>query len=150
MSLETGHRHNLPELGQSADPLGGAAEGYSGVALDVIQALQGKHPALIILNTPNQGAIHGMGEEDVVEVTCYVGHGAIKPLAVGQVPEQAIELMQRVKEYERLTIQTALDRSYELAIHALASHPLVPSPAVAREILADYVQQHGQYFPELR
>jgi 6-phospho-beta-glucosidase len=150
MSLETGHIHNLPELGQSADPIGGAAEGYSGVALDVVQALQGKRPALIILNTPNHGAIHGMGEEDVVEVTCFVGHGAIKPLAVGRVPEQALELMQRIKEYERLTIQTALNRSSKLAIQALATHPLVPSPAIAKEILADYVQQHGQYFPELR
>jgi 6-phospho-beta-glucosidase len=57
--------------------------------------------------------------------------------------------MQRVKEYERLTIQTALNRSSKLAVQALAAHPLVPSPAIAKEILADYVQQHGQYFPAL-
>jgi alpha-galactosidase/6-phospho-beta-glucosidase family protein len=58
--------------------------------------------------------------------------------------------MQRVKKYERLTIQAALEGSYELAVEALAAHPLVPSLTVAQEILADYIQQHGEYFPELK
>ena len=150
MSLETGHRHILPELAQTTDPMGGAAEGYSGVALDIVQALQGKRPDLIILNTPNHGAIHGMGEEDVVEVTCYVGHGSIKPLAIGKIPEQALDLIQRVKKYERLTVQAAIECSYNLAIEALTSHPLMPSPSIAKEILTDYIQQHGKYFPALK
>lgn len=149
MSLETGHRHKLPDLGQTIDPMSGAAEGYSGVALDVVQALQGKKPGLTILNTPSHGSIPGMDEGEVVEVTCYVGHGSIRPLAIGKIPEHALELMQRVKKYERLTIQAALECSYELAIEALAAHPLVPSPAIAKEILADYIQQHGRYFPKL-
>jgi alpha-galactosidase/6-phospho-beta-glucosidase family protein len=54
-----------------------------------------------------------------------------------------------VKEYERLTIQAAVEASYSLALKALTLHPLVPSLGVARSILNDYCQQHGSYFPRL-
>lgn len=148
MSLETGHRHKLPELPQQAGEMEDAAEGYSGVALGVIEALQGRTGA-IILNVPNEGAITGMAEDDVVEVTCYVGQGAVRPLAMGTIPDHALGLMKRVKAYERLTIQAAVEHSYELALEALSLHPLVPSFEVAQAILEDYREQHGAYFPVL-
>ena len=147
MSIETGHRHVIEQSG--ADPLAASAEGYAGVALGVIAALGRPSGALSILNVPNRGAIQGMGDEDVVELTCRVGHGAIRPLAVGRVPGHALGLMQLVKEYERLTIRAAVEGSYDLALKALALHPLVPSTAVARSILDGYLREHGAYFPAL-
>jgi 6-phospho-beta-glucosidase len=147
MSIETGHKHELPpELQGQMDA---SAEGYSGVALGSIEALRSPSGGLAILNVPNRGALPGMANDDVVEVTCYVGHGAIRPLAVGAVPDHVLGLLKRVKAYERLTIQAACQGSYELALKALAVHPLVPSLGVARAILDDYRQQHGAYFPAL-
>ncbi len=149
MSLEIGHAHPQPdESREASNALEGSAEGYSGVALGVIEALQGSG-GVAILNVPNHGAIPGMGNHDVVEVTCYVGRGVIRPLAMGAVPERALGLMKRVKEYERLTIQAATEGSYDLALKALTIHPLVPSLSTARSILNDYRQQHGAYFPAL-
>jgi 6-phospho-beta-glucosidase len=57
--------------------------------------------------------------------------------------------MKSVKAYERLTIQAVVERSYDLALKALALHPLVPSYETAKLILDDYIVQHGKYFPEL-
>jgi alpha-galactosidase/6-phospho-beta-glucosidase family protein len=147
MSIETGHPHVVEQDGD--DPLAASAEGYAGVALGVIAALGRPAGGLSILNVPNRGAIEGMGDEDVVEVTCAVGSGAIRPLAVGRVPGHALGLMQRVKDYERLTVRAAVEGSYDLALKALALHPLVPSTAIARSILDDYIHQHGAYFPTL-
>ena len=150
MSIETGHKHVLPpELQQKLTQMEASAEGYSGVALGVIEALCSPLGGLSILNVPNRGAIRGMRAEDVVEVTCYLGHGVMRPLAIGAVPDHALGLMKRVKEYERLTIQAAVEGSYDLALKALVLHPLVPSLSVARMILDDYCQQHGAYFPKL-
>jgi 6-phospho-beta-glucosidase len=155
MSLETGGLpHPAGDPGspgseiQPAELISESAEGYSAVALNVIQALVGA-PAPLILNVPNRGALPGMDPEDVVEVTCYVGQGVIRPLAFGQIPDHALGLMKSVKAYERLTIQAVLENSYSLAVQALASHPLVPSYPVARAILEDYLRQHGDYFPRL-
>jgi 6-phospho-beta-glucosidase len=150
MSLETGHKHSLPpELQQKLSQMEASAEGYSGVAMGVIEALCNPAGGLSILNVPNQGAIQGMRAEDVVEVTCHLGQGVIRPLVVGVVPDHALGLMKQVKEYERLTIQAAAEGSYGLALKALALHPLVPSLSVARSILDDYCQEHGTYFPLL-
>ena len=47
-------------------------------------------------------------------------------------------LIDSVKEVERLTISAARTRSRDLALKALALHPLVPSVNVARRILDAY------------
>jgi len=151
MSIETGHKHTqLPEPEKNLTRIEASAEGYSGVALGVIEALHSSAGGLSILNVSNQGAIQGMSNKDVVEVTCYLGQGVIRPVVIGAVPNHALGLMKQVKEYERLTIQAAVEGSYDLALKALALHPLVPSLSIARSILNDYCQQHGAYFPRLR
>ena len=153
MSLETGRPVTLEsmeviEKQDATEVLDESAEGYSAVALNVIKALKDK-PKLMILNVPNRGASPGMGEESVVETTCLVGNGIIRPFAVGEIPDENLGLLQSVKAYERLTIQAAVENSYDLALRALSIHPLVPSFDIARSILDDYLDQHGDYFPRL-
>lgn len=157
MTLETGQAgRETPGRGPAEPTQAGGetlmaefAEGYSDVALGVIEALSGPARAMI-LNVANRGALPGLAGDDVVEVTCYVGNGVIRPVAMGSLPRHALGLMESVKAYERLTIQAAVEGSYPLAVKALALHPLVPSYEVARAILDDYVNQHGDHFPGLR
>ncbi len=152
MTIETGQPGREPA---GEDPGAGAtiaraAEGYTGVMLDLLTALLGEGSgAAAILNVPNRGAVAGMADEDVVEVTCFAGQGVVRPLATGPVPDHALGLMKQVKAYERLTIQAAVEGSYVRAVEALALHPLVPSFAAARAIVDDYIEQHGDYFPRL-
>jgi len=151
MSIETGHKHTqLPSPEKNLSRIEASAEGYSGVALGVIESLHNPAGGLSILNVSNQGAIQGMRADDVVEITCRLGNGVIHPLVVGAIPDHALGLMKQVKEYERLTIQAAVEGSYDLALKALTLHPLVPSLSIARLILDDYCQQHGEYFPQLK
>src|SRR5262249_10462839 len=91
---ETGGRgaHGLSALAQ-AELEAPAAEGYAGVALNVMAALAGNEPKVLILNVPNRGAIGGMRNDDVVETGCWVGPGLIRPLAAGAVPDHALGLM---------------------------------------------------------
>jgi 6-phospho-beta-glucosidase len=126
-----------------------ADEGYSGVALNVMEALRGPAPRSLVLNVANAGAVAGMRAGDVVEVPCLVGAGLIRPLAVGEVPDHALGLMKQVKAYERLTVEAALTGRYAAALAALALHPLVPSHATARAILDEYIALHGEDFPAL-
>lgn len=126
-----------------------ADEGYAGVALNVMEALAGRTSRVLHLNVANGGAIAGMRETDVVEVPCWVSGGLIRPLAIGTVPDHALGLMKQVKAYERLTVEAALTGSYAAALSALALHPLVPSHAVAKAILDDYVAVHAADFPRL-
>lgn len=145
MSIETGSRQELPPELKATD----AAEGYAGVALGTIEGLAGQRAGVQVLNVPSRGAIVGMEEEDVVEVTCYVADSLIRPFAIGTVPDHALGLMKRVKAYERLTVEAAVTGSYATALKALALHPLVPDYGTAKCILDDYVESHGDLFPTL-
>lgn len=151
MTLETGDKASAWHPPDQASQITLAAEGYSGVALGLIKALTSSEvAALPILNVPNRGAVPGMADDDVVEVTCVARNGVIRPLALGAVPDHALALMRTIKAYERLTIEAAVEKSYGLALKALTLHPLVPSYETAKAMLDDYIVQHGDDFPSLR
>lgn len=112
--------------------------GYSGVALDVVEALTTGVPSVHILNVRNQGAVTGLDEDAVVEVPCVVDGGGAHPCAVGEVPGHPLGLMTTVKGVERDTIAAARHGDRQAAWRALASHPLVPSVRVAAQLLDGY------------
>ena len=148
LSKETARQHTLIQLApQVSEALSNS--GYAGVALDLIEALNGNKPRLMTLNIPNHGAIPVMGEEDVVEIPALVQQNDIRPIAVGAIPIHCSSLMQRVKEYEQLTIAAAAEGSRQKALMALTIHPLVNDYSLATTILDQYQQLHSSYFPKL-
>jgi 6-phospho-beta-glucosidase len=124
-----------PLEGEDEQPAGG----YEAAALAVLEALAGAEARVLILNVANRGALPFLDRDAVVEVPALAGPGGVRPLAAGELPAEARDLVVRVKEVERLTIRAAAEGSRALALEAIAHHPLVPSPAVAERILADYV-----------
>jgi 6-phospho-beta-glucosidase len=120
-------------------------EGYAGVALDIIQGLEGREPVYTALNVPNESAIDCMAAGDVVEVSCLVDANGIRPLPIGQVPEHQELLVRSVKYYENLAVQSILQRSREKAIRALMVHPLVMSYSRATILVDEYLSAHRQY-----
>jgi 6-phospho-beta-glucosidase len=140
---ETGTGHELSNA-QVAD--GG---GYARVALDLIETLHRGAPRVMILNLPNQGAVAGMDNDDVVEIPAVVSRGYVQPLAVGSIPAECLGLMQRVKAYERLTIEAAMEGSRSKALEALTLHPLVSDRTKAGAILSEFQVKHAPHFPGL-
>ena len=102
-------------------------EGYEGVATAVMAAAVQRRKVPLILNVPNRGAIGGLRDDDVVEVTCLADEHGAHPLAQGAMPEAALALVGQVKLYERLTVTAAVEGSYDAALGALLAHPLVAS-----------------------
>jgi 6-phospho-beta-glucosidase len=119
--------------------------GYSGVAIEVMRAVTLNSNAVLILNVANRSSFPFLDAEAVVEVPCVVGSAGAMPLAVGEVPAHARHLFERMKEVERTTIRAAREGSAELAMLALAGHPLVPSEEVARRIFAEYRLAHPEF-----
>jgi 6-phospho-beta-glucosidase len=120
--------------------------GYESEAMAVLEAIALNTREVLILNTANRSALPFLDGDAVVEVPAIVGRAGPVPVALGAVPDHARGLVTTMKDVERTTIQAALSRSAELAIKALALHPLVPSVNRAREIFEGYRARH----PELR
>lgn len=145
-SLEQADQNAEASAPKPFDAAGG--EGYAGVALDIIEGLEGNEPVYTALNLPNEGAIACMPAGDVVEVSCLVDKIGIHPLPIGQIPEHQELLMRSVKYYENLAVQSILERSREKAVMALTVHPLVMSYSRATDLVDEYLSAHRQYIGE--
>ena len=120
--------------------------GYEGEAMALVDAIANNVRTVMIVNTANRSALPFLDEHAVVEVPSLVGRAGPVPTAAGPVPEHARALIATIKDVERTTIEAALTGSADLAIRALALHPLVPSVSVARRIFAGYRER----LPELQ
>ncbi len=143
----------LDGAGQSAfdisdpdwDPFQGAT-GYHRIAVDAIRALLDTQPHAMVLNVPNHGSIEGLQNEDIVEVSCLVDRAGPRPLAVGAPPDAIRGLLLSVKSYERLTIEAAVQRSWDLAAFALTINPIVGSWHAACNFLERLESMNQPYF----
>lgn len=112
--------------------------GYEGEAMAVVEAIALNRRRVLILNTANRSGLPFLDERAVVEVPCVVGRAGAVPTAVGDVPGHARALIETIKEVERTAIRAAVTGSRQLAVEALALHPLVPSVTTARRIFDAY------------
>ncbi len=120
--------------------------GYAGVMLDCIEALQTKETKEVVLSVPNNGCIEGLEDNDVIEVTCKVSHQGFTPVKIGQIPEEMLVLVKTIKLYEKLTIESIINKSPETAIRALMVHPLVNSYSLAKKLVEDYSKAYNGIF----
>jgi 6-phospho-beta-glucosidase len=167
-SREEGYLAEARQDGGHRDEEDLAGGGYERVALAAMRALAGRGDTQLILNTRNtlppgsapdrqaplpamadpsavRPAIPGLPADAVVEVPCAVTRNGAVPL-----PQQApagaqLELLQRVKDVERLTVLAAATGNRAAALEAFARHPLVDSPERAGRLLAGY--EHA--FPDV-
>lgn len=145
MASETGIKRKEP---WKFDNFGKDDGGYAGVALKFIEiAISGKTDSMILC-VPNNGAIEGLLDSDVVEITCDIDKNGAVPHRFGKVDEQNLELIRRVKNYERLASEAIRTKSREKAIEALTLHPLVNSYSIAKELTDKYIEYNKEYTGE--
>ena len=109
--------------------------GYDKIALAVVRAIHVNSNTVIPLNVPNKGTLRALSDTDIVEVPCVVGANGARPLAVEPLPDDVDELVIRVKEYERFTVDAASAPSMDAAVRALSLNPLVGTHALARRLV---------------
>ncbi len=119
--------------------------GYAGVALKFIETAQSGQSGTMIMCVPNNGSINGLRDDDVVEITCNVSSSGCTPHKIGDVDEQNLELIRRVKIYERLSSKAIREKSKSTAVQALTLHPLVNSYSLAKSLVEEYVELNKNY-----
>ncbi|WP_129288827.1 family 4 glycosyl hydrolase [Trueperella pyogenes] len=126
--------------------------GYPRVARDLMNALSnGTDSRLMILGVGNADAddvgeagllIPQLRADAIVEVPCTADANGIHPQRPALVTGPELGLITAVKACEELVIDAAIEGDVEKAWQALASHPLVDSVDVAREVLAAYMREN--------
>lgn len=119
--------------------------GYAGVALRFIDIVESGKNGSMILCAPNRGAIPGLEEDDIVEITCDITPTDCVPHQVTDGDPRALELIRRVKAYERLASKAIREKSRVAAIDCLTAHPLVNSYSLAVRLTDQYIALNAGY-----
>ncbi len=158
MSIElgSGHQHFAPP---DADKLGirellgnrpfnEVYEGYAGVVFNYIDSVNHNKGIDLAVSVANRGAVEGLADDDVVEVTCTIDKDGAHPMAFRDLPESNMLLVHTIKRYEKLTVEAVKQKSKELAVEALTIHPLVSSYSLAKELVNQYCELNKPYTGE--
>jgi 6-phospho-beta-glucosidase len=124
-----------------------ASEEHGDFAVSLMAAIRSGEPARFILNLPNAGTVDGLPEGGIVEAPARVTGSTFAPVPQGELPPGVVGLVAQVAEHARLTAAAAATGDRELAVRALAVHPLVASTERARALVADYLSAHADQLP---
>jgi alpha-galactosidase len=102
----------------------------------------------LAVNVPNEGAITNLPDETIVEVPGIVSGMGVLPLRVGDLPPVVVELCRREAERVELVVDAAVLGDRQLALQALALDPTIDDLDVARAVLDDYLDTHGENLPQ--
>jgi 6-phospho-beta-glucosidase len=147
--LERYRDPNLAEKPRQLEERGGAF--YSEAAVQLIASLHAGTGDVQVVDVRNAGALPGIADDEVVEVPARITADGPVPLRQAALHPEMLDLIRRVKAYERLTIRAALSGDRSLALDALSANPLVPDGVAAALLVALLEANRAllpRFFPE--
>jgi 6-phospho-beta-glucosidase len=140
--LELYRDPSLAEKPKLLEQRGGAY--YSEAAAQLVASLHDGLGDVQVIDVRNDGAIPGLPADAVVEVAGTVDRQGGHPLAVDPLAPGMLELVERVKAYERLAVRAAMTGDRAVALEALMANPLVGRDVAAPllEALLDASRDH--------
>ncbi len=118
-------------------------------ALEMIEniALAGNHYHLAA-NLSNVGQIANLPLGAPVETPIHVNGAGIHPVHVGSLPEPIAELCRREIMVAQLSVDAAVEGSYEKALQCLLLDPVIHDMDTAKNILHDYLKVYKEHLPQ--
>ncbi len=136
----------LMEMPEELRKRGGG--GYNMVAADIVDGIVNDRRNLQVVNVQNRGAVDGIRDDAVVEITGRVSRAGASPVRIGALAPQFRGLLQVVKAYEELAVEAGVNGDLEAALHALVIHPLGPGAKRAASFLKELLRINGRYLPQ--
>ena len=123
---------------------------YSDAACRLITSIYNDTRDIQAVDVRNNGAIQGIANDSVVEISSIITKDGPKPLNIGELPIAINGLIQEIKTFERLTIEAAIEGDYGKALLALTTNPLTTSDKVAKVVLDELLEAHKDYLPQFK
>jgi 6-phospho-beta-glucosidase len=120
---------------------------YSEAAAQLIASLVDGRGDVQVVDVRNDGALPGLAADDVVEIPARIDRDGAHPLPLDPLPTELLELVSRVKTYERLAVRAAVSGDPAIARAALAANPLAGGPELAGRLFDAIVETNGRWLP---
>jgi 6-phospho-beta-glucosidase len=120
---------------------------YSEAAAQLIASLVDGRADVQVVDVRNDGALPGLAADDVVEIPARIDREGAHPLALAPLPQELLDLVSRVKTYERLAVRAAVTGDADVAEAALAANPVAGGPELAGQLLDAIVETNRRWLP---
>lgn len=100
------------------------------------------------VNLPNRGYIENLPANAIVEVPAVISAAGMHGIGVGPLPEFAAELCRRQITLAEMVVAGGVTGDYDLALQAMTLDPMIDDPAIARNLLNDYLEAQKVYVPQ--
>lgn len=121
--------------------------GYSRLVVRLIRGIVTNDGSIQYANVPNGSTLPELPSDAFVEAPVVVKTERIRPMGVDPLPPFAVGLVITMKQYDRLLIEAARQRSHRLLLQALLTHPLIPSYTTATGLAQDILEENREYMP---
>jgi len=125
----------------------GGAQYYLPV-LQVIDSIAHDRGEVVVVDVRNGSTLPELPPDVCVEVPARIYREHIEPLPSGSMPLGVRGLVQAVKVYEELTIESAITGNRRTAIEALVANPLVGSYPKARQFFDRVLENEHTVLPQ--
>ncbi len=126
------------------------AYSYADVSFAVMKSIVADDGGRHIVNAPHQGAVRGFDATAVLEMPVAVHRDRVAPFPIGELPLPLRGLVHAVKTYEQLTLRAAVTGDRHTALLALLAHPLIGRYEIAKPLLDELLEAHGEYLPQFQ
>ncbi|MDP0488438.1 MAG: 6-phospho-alpha-glucosidase [Fusobacterium sp. JB020] len=118
--------------------------------VDQAVAIATDTPKRFMVNVVNNKAFTNMDDDIVIETFGTINAKGACVNTYRKIPQFYRALMINQNTYEKLTVEAALEGSYDKALKALSLNKTVPSVSKAKEVLDALIVANKGYFPELK
>ncbi|WP_055666967.1 6-phospho-beta-glucosidase [Desnuesiella massiliensis] len=137
---------NLKEKPKQLEKRGGAY--YSDAACNLISSIYNDKGDLQVVNTFNNGTVKDFPDEYIIEVTAKITKdGPIPYKFINEFPIQIKGLISQIKQFEILGAEAAVEGSYEKALLAMVTNPLIANDFEGHRLLDEMLEAHKEYLP---
>lgn len=138
-----------PELKEKPPQLskrGGAH--YSDAACSLIDSIYNDKKDIQVVITRNGVTNLDLPENASIERNSIIGINGAEPIALGHMPPNIRDLVQRVKAYEQLAVQAGVTGNRDTALKALRQHPIVPPATAVEDMLEEMITANAGFLPQ--
>jgi 6-phospho-beta-glucosidase len=124
-----------------------ASEEHGDFAIEIAATIWSGGQRRFILNLPNEGQVEDLPLGAIVETPAWLRGRAPEPIPQGPLPFEVSGLVRQVAAHAALTAEAALAGDRELAVRAMAMHPLVRGVEQAASLVGAYLTAHAAFLP---
>ena len=126
---------------------GGPSFSDEDLFIDIMAAVGGGQPVERTVNIANNGVVHNLPADAIIEVTALVNSAGFHPYNYGELPAGISAIMQRVAASHALTVEASVSGDRNIVIQALMADSVAVNRQAAEKIADCILDTHKAYLP---